>query len=218
VSELRAGYPHRVTGRFSELFSRLGVFCAIRPEAFSQRAARALLGLAVVGGVLAGCQQRLPAPRPGDRAAAEEALERGWAAHEAGDWRTAEHAYLEAVDLDPSYAWSYYRLGVLAATTIRWGTAEAYFWRAIQADPEFMPPYYEIGVRRAATGDFTGATELLGRAVQLAPADPYARLQLGRTYEAQGKLAEAADQFAAARDIDPDADAILGALPPLQPR
>ena len=52
---------------------------------------------------------------PGDRAAAKEALQRGWAAHEAGDWRTAEHAYLEAVEYDPASPWGYYRLGVLAA-------------------------------------------------------------------------------------------------------
>ena len=172
-----------------------------------------VIGCAVFG--LAACRQPATTVLT-DRAAAEEALQRGWEAHEAGDWRTAEHAYLESMQADPSFVWAYYRLGVLATTFNRWGSAESYFWRAISVDPSFMPPYYEIGVRRAMAGEYQGAVELLRRAVELAPADPYARLQLGRTYEIEGKLAEAAEQFAAARQVDPDADDILAALPPLQ--
>jgi tetratricopeptide (TPR) repeat protein len=174
----------------------------------------AILGLALG---IAAC-----APSGGtvgvDRGAAEEALRRGWAAHEAGDWRAAEYEYLESVKYDPSYVWTYYRLGVLAANHNRWGSAEAYFWRAITVDPSFMPPYYEVGVRRALAGDLDGAVELLRRAVQLAPADPYSRLQLGRAYQALGQQTEAMQQFAAARDLAPDADEILASLPAWQLR
>jgi Tfp pilus assembly protein PilF len=165
---------------------------------------------------LAACQRAPATAAEPDRAAAEEALQRGWEAHEAGDWRTAEHAYLESMQRDPSFVWAYYRLGVLATTFNRWGSAESYFWRAIAVDPSFMPPYYEIGVRRAMAGEYQGAVELLRRAVELAPTDPYARLQLGRAYEVQGQEADAAQQFAAARELSPDADDILAALPAWQ--
>ena len=173
-----------------------------------------LLGVLCVAVLLAACERGLPGPAAGNRWAAEDALQRGWVAHEAGDWRAAEQGYLESVRHDPSFAWGYYRLGVLSANNSRWGAAEAYFWRAIAVDPQFMAPHYEIGVRRAAAGDYDGAVELLRRAVELSPTDPYARLQLGRTYEIRGHMAEAAEQFAAARQLDPNADDILASLPP----
>jgi tetratricopeptide (TPR) repeat protein len=179
----------------------------------ARRAALVAVALCA-GAVLSACQPRQAAPTTIDRPAAEEALERGWAAHEAGDWRDAENSYLESLHHDPTFVWAYYRLGVLAANFHRWGSAEAYFWRAIEVDPGFMPPYYELGVRRAMAGEREGAVELLRRAVELAPADPYARLQLGRAYEALGEHAKALEQFDAARQLEPEADAILAALPP----
>jgi len=164
---------------------------------------------------LAACQPA-SVPIKRDRTQAEAALNRGWTAHEAGDWRTAEHAYLESVRYDPSFVWAYYRLGVLSANFNRWGSAEAYFWRAMAADPQFMPPYYELGVRRAMAGDGEGAAELLRRAVELAPRDPYARLQLGRAYEILGQQPQALEQLAIARALDPEADEIRASLPPWQ--
>ena len=179
----------------------------------SLRVLPALLGAVLC---LAACQRPATLPLQPDRAAAEDALQRGVEAHEAGDWRAAEHAYLESIQADSSFVWAYYRLGVLAANYNRWGSAESYFWRAIDVDPRFMPPYYELGVRRAMAGEYTGAVELLRRAVELAPADPYARLQLGRAYEVLGRQADSLQQFAAARELDPAADDLLASLPAWQ--
>src|SRR5262245_26804212 len=111
--------------------------------------------------MLCACGRAPQSVATGDRAAAQAAIDRGIEAHEAGDFHAAEAAYLEATRLDPSLAWAYYKLGVLAANFNRWGTAESYFWRAIAVDPDLMPPYYELGVRRAMAGEYEGAAQLL---------------------------------------------------------
>jgi len=151
-----------------------------------------------------------------DRMQAEAALERGWAAHEAGDWRAAERDYDEAARSDPSSAWAFYRLGVLASNNRLHGAAEAHFRRAIAVDPGFMPPHYELGALHAAAGDFESAAVLLERAVDLAPQDPHARLQLGLAYAALGRDSEAAAEFAAARDLAVEVPGVLASSVPAE--
>ena len=104
-----------------------------------------LCGLFVVATGTVACAPHRPQQESGDKARAAAALERGWAAHELGDWREAERAYLEATQVDPSFVWAYYRLGVLAANNRLHGAAEAYFRKAIAVDPDFMPPHSSWG-------------------------------------------------------------------------
>ena len=163
----------------------------------------------------AGCGPADPR-QESDRVGAEASLERGWAAHEAGDWRAAERAYHEAARSDPSFAWTYYRLGVLAANIRLHGAAEAHYRRAIALDPGFMPPHYELGVLHAAAGDYESAAALLQHAVDLVPRDPQARLQLGLVYAALGRDAEAAAQLAAARLLAAPATGVLASAAPTE--
>jgi tetratricopeptide (TPR) repeat protein len=128
----------------------------------------AALATALAIAALTGCAS---ATMP-DRAHAEEALLRATDLHGAGFARDAERGYLEAVALDPSYAFAYYRLGVLSMQWGRFGSAEAHFRRAIRVDPEFVRGYYELGLLRLRMRDHKVAVALLERAHRLAPNDP----------------------------------------------
>jgi tetratricopeptide (TPR) repeat protein len=133
-----------------------------------RRRRAALLTVLLVTVAMAGCAPvRMP-----DRARAEEALLRATDLHGAGFARDAERGYREAVAIDPSYAFAYYRLGVLAMQWGRFGSAEAHFRRAVRVDPGFMRPYYELALLRLRIKDRQSAIALLERAEQLAPDDP----------------------------------------------
>jgi tetratricopeptide (TPR) repeat protein len=163
-----------------------------------------LPGFLAVAATAAACGPIKPHQESADAARAATVVERGWAAHEVGDWREAERAYLEATQIDPSYVWAYYRLGVLAANNRLHGTAEAYFRKAIAVDPSFMPPHYELGVLQSRAGNVASAAGLFARAVELAPLDPQARLQLGIAYEAIGLRDEAVTHLTAASVLAPE--------------
>jgi tetratricopeptide (TPR) repeat protein len=137
------------------------------PGLAASRAALLLIlaGLVVFGG--AACARNV---QP-DRAAAEAALLRATDLHGAGYVQDAEQGYREAVTLDPSYAFAYYRLGVLSAQRGRLGTAEAHFRRAIRLDSNFARPYVELALLRLRTRDYAAAIPLLETAARLAPGD-----------------------------------------------
>jgi tetratricopeptide (TPR) repeat protein len=77
--------------------------------------------------------------------------------------------------------------------------------RAIEVDPDFGNPYNDIGAYLIEKGDLVGAVEWLERAKKAKRYEAYfyPYFNLGRVYEAQGKLFEAMREYRAAIDLNP---------------
>lgn len=77
------------------------------------------------------------------------------------------------------------------------------------SNPNLATPWYNIGSLYVKQGKYDLAIEPLKKAIQLGAASTssteyrYARNNLGYCYEQQGKFAEAAAEYAAASDLDP---------------
>lgn len=77
--------------------------------------------------------------------------------------------------------------------------------RAIEVDPEFGNPYNDIGAYLIEKHDLNGAVGWLTRAKSAARYEArfYPHFNLGRVYEAQGKLFDALAEYKAAMDLNP---------------
>ena len=78
--------------------------------------------------------------------------------------------------------------------------------RAIEVDPDFGNPYNDIGAYLIEKGDYNGAIPWLERAVNARRYEAYfdPHFNLGRVYEAKGRLFDALNQYKAAVDLNPD--------------
>jgi tetratricopeptide (TPR) repeat protein len=82
--------------------------------------------------------------------------------------------------------------------------AECY--RAIEVDPEFGNPYNDIGAYLIDKGDLQTAVTWLQKAKCATRYEPlfYPYFNLGRIYQAQGKLFAALNEYKMAIDLNPD--------------
>ncbi|HWP45475.1 MAG TPA: tetratricopeptide repeat protein [Blastocatellia bacterium] len=94
--------------------------------------------------------------------------------------------------------WTYSFMGML-------DEAIAQCHRAIEVDPDFGNPYNDIGAYLIEKGDLSGAIEWLERAKAAKRYESYfyPYFNLGRVYEARGKLFDAMREYRAAIDLNP---------------
>ncbi len=92
--------------------------------------------------------------------------------------------------------------------------------RAIEVDPDFGNPYNDIGAYLIEKGETYGAVEWLERAKKAARYEAYFYpcFNLGRVYEAQGRLWDAIREYKAAIDLNPDYRLAIRAFRKLQGR
>ncbi|HKP86286.1 MAG TPA: tetratricopeptide repeat protein [Blastocatellia bacterium] len=78
--------------------------------------------------------------------------------------------------------------------------------RAIEVDPDFGNPYNDIGAYLIEKGDHNGAIPWLERATNARRYEAYfyPHFNLGRVYEAKGRLFDALNEYKAAVDLNPD--------------
>ena len=81
--------------------------------------------------------------------------------------------------------------------------AECY--QAIEVDPDFGNPYNDIGAYLIAKGDLKGAVDWLKRAITAKRYECYfyPHFNLGRVYEANGRIFDALKEYKAAADHNP---------------
>jgi tetratricopeptide (TPR) repeat protein len=154
-------------------------------------------------------------PRGAPLARAEYLNRRGQAAHDAGDYRTAEQAYEEALHLrethlepaDPDLGTSLNNLAVLYQDTGRYGDAEPLYERALKIDEAALgPDHPDVAIRLnnlaelyRATGRYGDAEPLYERALKiteaaLGPDHPNVAIRLNNLaalYHATGRYGEA---------------------------
>ena len=92
--------------------------------------------------------------------------------------------------------------------------------RAIEVDPDFGNPYNDIGAYLIEKGDLNGAVQWLERAKLAARYESYyyPHFNLGRVYEAKGKLYAALREYKEAFEMNPDYGLAVRAFRLLQSR
>ena len=138
----------------------------------------------------------------------QEALDFFKAAYESqmrGEFDEAVDFYKQSLKAYPTaeahtfLGWTYSFMGLL-------DDAIAECLLAIEVDPDFGNPYNDIGAYLIEQGDPNGAIEWLARAQKAARYESYfyPHFNLGRVYEAKGKLFDALREYKAAIDLNPD--------------
>jgi Flp pilus assembly protein TadD/TolB-like protein len=152
--------------------------------------------------------RRALSARPGD---VQALLGLGRAASAAGDEPTAEAAFKQAVELQPSWAVfnglasHYYDLG-------RYGEAAAMFRKAAQTAPDSSWARSNVGGAEAMRCDFPAAIEAFRAALVLDPRNASAASNLGLTQLWSGRPAEAVAALERAAAATPDEYRIWGNL------
>jgi tetratricopeptide (TPR) repeat protein len=139
--------------------------------------------------------------------AKQEALGLFNSAYEAqmrGGFDEAVALYKQSIEAYPTaeahtfLGWTYSFMGLL-------DEAIAECRLAIEVDPDFGNPYNDIGAYLIEKGDPNGAIEWLARAQKAARYESYfyPHFNLGRVYEAKGKMFDALREYKAAIDLNP---------------
>jgi tetratricopeptide (TPR) repeat protein len=140
-------------------------------------------------------------------AAKREALALFKSAYEAqmrGDFDEAVDLYEQSIASYPT-AEAHTFLGWTYSFMSMTEEAIAQCHRAIEVDPNFGNPYNDIGAYLIEKGDYQGAVEWLERAVKAPRYEAYfyPHFNLGRVYEAKGRLFDALREYKSAIDLNP---------------
>lgn len=122
---------------------------------------------------------------------------------EGGAWEEASDRLMAALELHPEDPWILCWLGLAEREMGLEGSAWERFRRALAAGPEDPVLLATVGNALAAADD-PSAGEALRTAALLAPELPQARWMYGAYLSREGMFAEAVDELAAARRLDPD--------------
>jgi tetratricopeptide (TPR) repeat protein len=151
---------------------------------------------------------------------AQEAVNEGLAAHEAGDLQAAEDAYRRALELDPQNQFAYYNLGVIRQAQGDLEDAETNYRIAVGIDPDFAAALFNLAIIRADAGAAEEAIGLYEHIVEVTPiedADPAtvrlvaaAHLNLGFLLIDQGDEAAGQAELDEAVRLDPTLEERIG--------
>lgn len=134
-----------------------------------------------------------------------------------GNQREAIEALQAASRLRPEDALIHNALGGAYEAIMDHGQALAALKRACQTGPGIASCWFNYGKLLFVSGDLSAAIEALQHAVKLAPQHAYARTMLGNILRADGRQAEAAQQFRKAIAQDPAAGQAWWGLTTLKP-
>jgi tetratricopeptide (TPR) repeat protein len=157
-----------------------------------------------IGGMAFGREEYLTDREAADKRQALEYFKQAYETQMRGEFDLAADLYKQSIETYPTaeahtfLGWAYSFMGL---------TDEAIeeCRRAIDADPDFGNPYNDIGAYLIEKGDHAGAVTWLKRAMSATRYECYfyPHYNLGRVYEAQGKLFDALNEYKAAIDLSP---------------
>ena len=156
-----------------------------------------------IGDMAFGRREYLTEP---EEAAKREALllfQQAYAEQMRGELDLAADLYKQSISAYPTaeahtfLGWTYSFMGMTDEAIAECHTA-------IEVDPDFGNPYNDIGAYLIEKGDHTGAIVWLERAIQAPRYEAYfyPHFNLGRVYEAKGRLFDALGQYKAAIDLN----------------
>lgn len=165
----------------------------------------ATAALVLAAGLMAGCGifQKSEADL------ANEALQRGIAAQDAGKIDEARTQFFAALGHDPTNKFAYYNLGQIARAQQKYAIAEGYYRQALEVDPS--DPGIQFGLAYALMAQpvpanqasyLQEAIELYRKVVATQPNNASAHYNLGIVLRASGQGAAADAEFARAQQLD----------------
>lgn len=143
--------------------------------------------------------------------AVSQILARAEAAHEKGDFVSAEKLYLELLTHHPDHARARLLLGALALETGRAEAAAALMQEALQLDPTLPHGEYNLGLALLEAGRPVAAQEAFVRAMEQGDSAPETCMDLGNALLQQGRPLEAARLYRKARKLAPENPVIVSA-------
>lgn len=137
----------------------------------------------------------------------------------AGDFDVAVELYTRSIEVRPT-AEAYTFRGWVYSFQKRYAEAIDECKRAIATDPTFGNPYNDIGCYLIELGDWRGCVPWFFRALEAPRYESYAfpHYNLGRVYEREGRLLEAAKHYGEALAQQPGFQSAAAALRKVQAR
>jgi len=150
---------------------------------------------------------------------AVELFERAYRAQRDSDYEEAIRLYRRSIETYPT-AEAHTFLGWVYSFQGRYREAIEQCLEAIRVDDTLGNPYNDIGCYLLTQGDFYGCVRWFKRALQAPRYESYAfpHFNLGRVYEARGRLLEAARHYGLALEQAPDYGQAATALRRMQAR
>jgi Tfp pilus assembly protein PilF/opacity protein-like surface antigen len=121
-----------------------------------------------------------------------------------GDSRRAKQAATEAVALDPNLSLTQSVFGFASLRDVNLDAARAAFEKAIALDTAAPLPRLGLGLVKIRRGDLSGGREDLEAAALLDPNNALLRSYMGKAYYEEKRSELASEQFAMAKDLDPN--------------
>jgi tetratricopeptide (TPR) repeat protein len=110
---------------------------------------------------------------------ANEALQRGIAAQNAGRLAEAEADYREVLVHDPNNKYAYFDLGLIDQTNGALASAESNYRLALSIDPKFVSALFNLAIVRHDSGDLKESISLYRQVIKIQPDYASAHLNLG---------------------------------------
>ena len=121
-----------------------------------------------------------------------------------GDTRAARQAAARAIALDPNLAHTRSVLGFTSLREINLDAAKAAFEKAINLDSAAPLPRLGLGLVKIHRGDVVAGREEIETAALLDPNNALLRSYMGKAYYEEKRNSLASDQFAMAKELDPN--------------
>src|SRR4051794_649181 len=102
-------------------------------------------------------------------ATAEETLQEGWKAQQAGDPRTAERVYRQVIASEPIHANAWCFLGMALHDQVRYQEAIAAYHKALALQPKFAIAFNNLGNTYRLMRQLDKAIECFDKAIALKP-------------------------------------------------
>lgn len=100
---------------------------------------------------------------------ARKAYEKGLQAEKNGKLADARKYFEQAVDLNPSYASAWFRLGTVLEKGNETDSARAAYTKAAAIDTHFLPPYLSLASMAYEAQDWTGVLQFTGHVIDVDP-------------------------------------------------
>ena len=142
------------------------------------------------------------AGNPSGAGGRDAVLDRGIAAHQAGDHPLAESAYRTLLALDPEDPDALHLLGVLAYQAGRTDEAISLLSRSVSADPEAGEFQHDLGEALLQDGRLADAVSAFRRAVELDGTAVATYRRLGELYQRSHRFADAVVAWERAVELD----------------
>ncbi|HVF04762.1 MAG TPA: tetratricopeptide repeat protein [Frankiaceae bacterium] len=170
------------------------------PNAIRTGPARSLL-LLLAALVVLGAAPACGKESPRKQAGAE--VQKGLAAHVAGDVAKALEHYQNAVEAEPNNAYAIYNIGLIAQNRGDLAEAERRYRAVLAIDPRFTAALFNLAIIRFDAKAYEESVDLYRRVIEITPNDANAHLNLGFALKELGRETQGEAELKKAIKLNP---------------